>query len=102
MKKNRGKIELVRKRNVGLAVILTIITCGIYALYWFIRLTDELSTLSRDDSMDGGKALFFTVVTFGIYHLYWNYKIGQMMYAAQENAGIRATDRSIIHLLMGL
>ena len=31
----------IRRRSIGLCILLSIVTCGIYGLYWFICLTDE-------------------------------------------------------------
>lgn len=31
----------MRERNIAVAIILTIVTCGIYGIYWFIVLTDD-------------------------------------------------------------
>ena len=31
-----------KERNVALAIVFTIITCGIYGIYWFVVLTDEV------------------------------------------------------------
>lgn len=31
----------MKKRNIALSIIFTLITCGIYGLYWFVCLTDE-------------------------------------------------------------
>ncbi len=63
---------MIQKRSIGLAIIFSILTCGIYSIYWFIKLTDEASYLSGDDSMSGGKAFLLTIVTCGIYFFFWN------------------------------
>ena len=34
---------MAEQRNVALCVILTIVTCGIYGIYWFICLVNDLN-----------------------------------------------------------
>ena len=34
---------MVEQRNVALCVILTIVTCGIYGIYWLICLVNDLN-----------------------------------------------------------
>lgn len=36
----------IKKRNIAVAIILSIVTCGIYGIYWFICLVNELNTAS--------------------------------------------------------
>ena len=35
-----------QQRNIAVAIILTIVTCGIYGIYWFVKLTDEMNYAS--------------------------------------------------------
>lgn len=68
---------MVTKRSVAMAIILSIVTCGIYGLYWFVKLTDEMNYASgsRNDT-SGIMAFVLTIVTCGIYTFYWAYKMG--------------------------
>lgn len=93
---------MIQKRNIGLAIILSILTCGIYGVYWFVKLTDEANYLSQDNSTSGGMALLFTIVTCGIYFFFWNYKMGKLIYQAQERAGRMPQDNSILYLVLAI
>ena len=65
-------------RSIPVCVILSIVTMGIYGLYWFVVLTDEMNRLSGDtEATSGGMALVFTIITCGIYGIYWAYKMGE-------------------------
>ena len=35
----------MKERNIAVAIILSIITCGIYGIYWFIMITNEAKSL---------------------------------------------------------
>ncbi|MCI8413420.1 MAG: DUF4234 domain-containing protein [Clostridia bacterium] len=88
----------MKKRSIGLAILFSIITFGIYAIYWFVKLTNDTNELDPEHKTMGGVAAFFvSLVTFGIYGIYWNYKLG-------VKAGNIGGDKSmgIVYLLLGL
>ena len=65
-------------RNVAVAIVLSLVTCGIYSIYWFIVMTNEANQLSgRTEDTSGGIAFLLTLVTCGIYGWYWSYKMGE-------------------------
>ena len=86
-------------RSIVMAILLTIVTCGIYGLYWFVVLTNEMNKLSgREQDTSGGMALLLSLVTCGIYTFYWAYKIGEKRDAvAGENAS-----SGVIYLIISL
>ena len=59
----------MKNRNIALAIVFSIITCGIYGIYWFVVLTNDMNSLSTSDGFEtsGGMALLFTIITCGIY-----------------------------------
>lgn len=74
---NASGLEIA-PRSIVTAILLTIVTCGIYGLYWFVVLTNEMNKLSgRERDTNGGMALLLSLVTCGIYTYYWAYKIGE-------------------------
>ncbi|MCI8567702.1 MAG: DUF4234 domain-containing protein [Bacilli bacterium] len=95
-------IERIGKREVVTTVLLSIVTCGIYGIVWFIGLTDDASKASGDRSMSGGTAFLLTLVTCGLYSIYWNYKMGKLVYEAQTKRNMKATDNSVLYLVLGL
>ena len=55
----------INKRNLAVSIILTIVTCGIYGIYWFIVMTDDTKNVSGDiNGASGGVAFLLTLVTF--------------------------------------
>ncbi|MBD5631685.1 MAG: DUF4234 domain-containing protein [Clostridia bacterium] len=70
----------IKKRNVGLAILFTIITLGIYGIYWYVCLTNDSNKIAPDKkTASGGLAILFTIISFGIYGYYWNYKLGDKL-----------------------
>jgi len=93
---------MLTKREIVVAVILSILTCGIYAIYWFIVMTDDANKVSGDYSTSGGMAFLFSILTCGIYGIYWHYKMGQKLYLAGKTYNKDINDNSIIYLILGL
>ena len=73
---NLEEYREMKKRNVGLAVLFSIITFGIYGIYWFVCLTNDSNTINPEEkTASGGLAIVLSLLTFGIYGIYWNYKL---------------------------
>jgi RNA polymerase subunit RPABC4/transcription elongation factor Spt4 len=68
----------IKHRSIVTAILLSIVTCGIYGIFWFISLTNDMNTLSgRVNDTNGGTAFLLTLVTCGIYGYIWAYKLGE-------------------------
>ena len=87
----------IKKRNIVTAIILSIITCGIYGIYWVIMLARE--AVSVKDPADNGLLeiilmLFISPVGFFL---------AEKKFAEGCAAkGIQHTDNSILYLILGL
>lgn len=93
---------IIKERNLAVAIILTIVTCGIYGLYWFVKLTDETKYLTGTDGAAGITALLLTLVTCGIYGLYWNYKLGEKVDMLKRNRGQDSTSSSVLFIILAI
>ena len=80
--------------------ILSIVTCGIYGLYWFVVLTNDANNASNDHTTDGGLALVLTIITCGIYGIYWAYKMGEKLDRANANRGLPQKNNGIMYLIL--
>ena len=68
----------MKQRSIAIAIILTIVTCGIYGLYWMVQLNNDINTLAEEDNAtSGGKVILLSIITCGIYSIYWNFKMGE-------------------------
>ncbi len=92
----------IRYRNVAVCILLSIITCGIYNLYWFVRMTDEVNAVSGEPDTSGGAALLLTLVTCGIYYFVWNYKIGDKLDRTRAYNGLATDSYGLVFLLLSL
>lgn len=90
------------ERSLPVSILLTIITCGIYGIYWFIVLTDEINLLSEENDTSGGVAFLLTLVTCGLYGIYWAYRLGIKTGIMKEKRGGGASDDRIVYLILQL
>lgn len=89
----------MKKRDIAISIILTIVTCGIYGFYWCAVLNDELKHEAKEDGFtSGGMVVLLSIVTCGIYTIYWSYKMGQFVDKTKKN-----TDNTgILYLILSL
>lgn len=93
---------MIKERSIVVSILLTLITCGIYGIYWFITLTDDAARAAGDPDFSGVKSFLFSIITCGIYGLYWYYKMGKTIYVAQQKAGVDASDNSVLYIVLGI
>lgn len=94
---------LVENRSIALAIILSIITCGIYGLFWYAFMTNDANKVSGEyDSTSGGLTILYSLLTCGLYKIYWSYKVGKQLYNAGSNYGKDISDNSILYLILSL
>lgn len=70
----------MKKRSPVLVLLFSLITCGIYYLYWYVVTTNEIEhELKNPDGSckSGGMTILFMIITCGIYTFYWWFKQGK-------------------------
>lgn len=91
---------MITQRNIALCIILSIITCGIYGLYWLVCLSDDTNTVAGEEGTSGVMVLVLTLVTCGIYGWYWAYMQGQKIDAAKNAKGFPSSNSGILYLIL--
>lgn len=95
MDKNK-KIKII---NPWLGLILTLITCGIYGIYWTYQITKSIGIIRGDYENDFWKLLLLSILTCGIYNIYWHYQAAKTIFAAQtRTTNMVPQDRSMMFL----
>ena len=88
-------------RNIVTAILLSIVTCGIYALIWQVNLDKELNELAgTPEEAKGWMVVVLTLVTCGIYGWIWIYKMGEKVEVIKANAGQPAGNSQILFLIL--
>ena len=70
----------MKKRNIALSIIFTLIT--------------------GEQKTTGVMALIFTLITCGIYGLYWAYCCGEKIDKAKANRGTPASNGGVLYLIL--
>ncbi len=95
---------MIQERNIVTCIILSIVTCGIYGIYWFICIVNDLNAAAdKPNDTSGGIVFLLSIVTCGIYMLYWMYKAGEKVQEAQSKRGMASdSNNSLIYLIVTL
>ncbi|NCC82972.1 MAG: DUF4234 domain-containing protein [Clostridia bacterium] len=83
-------------RSLAVAIILTIVTCGIYQLYWLYKLDEESAQLAGEEPR-GAMIILLGLVTCGIYFLIWYYQMG-----SDRMRRLTGKDNGLLYILLGL
>lgn len=89
-----------KRRSIPVCIILYLITCGFYSLYWFVCLTNETNEAADQPDTTGGVALLLTIITCGIYGFFWAYRRGEQLDLAKQKRGIMSTNNGVLFLLL--
>ena len=93
-------MRTVQERNIAVCIILALVTCGIYSMYWFVCMTDDTNALANEEGASGVMALVLTLVTCGIYGFYWAYKRGELLDKAKMDRGLPASNGGVLYLIL--
>ena len=92
---------MIQRRDIAVCIILSIVTCGIYTIYWWIKVTDEMNDLSAASNSSyttsGALSFILTLVTCGIYGFYWAFKMGEKLDSIGEGS-----NNAILFLILQL
>ena len=91
-------------RSLLMYILLTIVTCGIYGLYFLYALARDVNDMCdhEDGHHTAGLLKYFllTLVTCGIYSFYWNYKLGNRLQSnCNERYGLNIQENGTSVLL---
>jgi hypothetical protein len=63
----------IKRRNMIAQVFLIIITCGIYAIYWFYQTATELQGIANDQEASPALWTVLLFIPFGAFFSYYKY-----------------------------
>ena len=93
---------MIKQRNIAMCIILSIVTCGIYGLYWLVCITDDMNTATEEQWTTGSMVLLFSIVTCGIYSIYWAYKMGEKVDILKAKSGTPTSNSGLLYLILSL
>lgn len=75
-------------RNVAEGVILTLITCGIYNLFWNWHQMEACNELVGREEFSPGKVFLLSLVTCGLYFIYYQHNMGGVIVEIQRKRSL--------------
>lgn len=92
---------MIEKRSIPLAILFTIITCGIYWFYWEYKLIDTMYRVNNKPST-AGVDLLLGIVTCGIYSIYMMYKMGKLETEAHVLYNLNEKDEALLYVILSI
>ena len=87
----------IKSRNIVTAIILSIVTCGIYGIYWSICLTKEAVSVK-----DENDSAILEIVLMLFLPFLGTYLVEKKLAEGCTAKGIAHNDKSVVYLVLGL
>ena len=94
--------KITTTRSLVTYILLSIVTCGIYGLYFTYALARDMNEMCEGDGENTPGLLPFillSLVTCSIYQFYWYYKLGNRIQANCAKREINVTENGTTILL---
>ena len=88
---NQKPLSSEHRHDVALGIILSLITCGIYNIYWNSLQFKTMNALLGREEYNFWKWLLLTLITCGIFHVYYEYKMGSDLQAWLKDHGLEVS-----------
>ena len=93
----------MKERNIAVCIILSIVTCGIYGLYWLYCLVEESKEMTGEmDGPSGIVVILLSIVTCSIYLMYWMFITGKKIDDMNVREGKASGNYGILFLILAI
>ncbi len=92
-------------RSFWMYLLLSFITCGIYSIFFFYSMTEDINTLCGEDGETSPNYIvvfLLSLITCGIYYFFWLYKQGNRLQRAGQRYNVEIREDGSILLLWAL
>ena len=73
------------RRNIVIGILVSLLACGIYGLYWQYKQMETLNAWLKRDEYSFWLWLLLSIITCGIYGIYYEYKMANGINAVQAD-----------------
>ncbi|MBP3853802.1 MAG: DUF4339 domain-containing protein [Erysipelotrichaceae bacterium] len=91
-------------RDIAISIVLSIVTCGIYLLYWMYCIANDSNRIllanGKRDGMSGGLVVLFTIVTCGIFSLYFFWKVSKDLLTVPTKGDYVIQDNAVVSVVL--
>lgn len=92
---------MVKEKNITLSIILSLLTLGIYTIYWMSEITKDVDIITNNpEKRSGGMVFLLSVITLSIYPIYWWYENGRLIEKYDEENEIECRSNDVLYLIL--
>ena len=89
-------------RSPIMVIVYSMLTCGIYSIWWWYTILTELKNFSQDEEINPTTNVILLLVLGCVWMFILPYKIGKWIVKAQKLAGLPEEDKSTTWLILSL
>jgi hypothetical protein len=78
--------------DVAAGIIFSVITCGLFNIYWNYRQMKALNVLLGREEFHFLKWLILSILSCGLYHIYYEYRMGVELQAWLTQNGYKVNE----------
>ena len=87
---------MIKEKNIAVCIFFTLITCGIYGLFWMVSITEDIDIISKNPNRrNGAMVIVFSLLTCGIYSFYWWYQNGKLLEETNQQTNIASSGNAV-------
>lgn len=92
---------MVKEKNIWISILLSIVTCGLYEIYWICTINNDIDTITNNDHPRNPiLVIILSIVTCGLYTIYWSYLNGKLLKELGERTGKIVTSNEILNIIL--
>lgn len=91
---------MLQNRSVATVVVLSIITCGIYSLYWAYVTINALDAQGKSSNMS--TTLQFVLMFLGVGYIIFALNADANLNSIKASRGIPTVDNQVVYLILGV
>jgi len=94
----------MEQKSIGVAIVLSIVTFGIYWLYWKYTIARGFCAVQTQEQLETspGITILLYVLTGGIYGWYAYYKWGRASIEVAARYGRKGEEKGILYLILAI
>ena len=94
----------IERRDAAMVLIFAFITCGLYLMFWYYKVYEELESLSGSTPTGNSYWLDFilNIITCTLFGVWVDYKISLQLNELQAGAGLPAQDTTMLVVVLDI
>ena len=97
-------MNTIETRSPALVLVLSVVTCGLFLIYWYYKMYEDLKQLTGSTPTGNDYILDFilAVLTCGIWGIYVDYKISVQIGELQQKNGLSKSDLESLVIILDI